>query len=201
MESGKLQQSPTVSILRLQDPGHSTLRQTCVCTPYLIAPLYLHFQLTLSTEQAITIVGLTTGGDPVNGTFDFSITSTPPCTLPIADSCSSAAFNPSANQWAAYSTDKWLATYVSDNGIETFGGLYDAISAEFVTNETQGSCKKIISVSFFSCSFFQVELTVCQWYANLVPPNITAYRLIRLRRTVLQCKVIWYSGESYVLAT
>lgn len=154
-----------------------------------------------STEQAITIFGVTTGGDPVNGTFDFSITSTPPCALPVAETCSSSTFNPSANQWEAYSTDAWLATYVSDNGIETFGGLYDAISAEFVTNETQGSCKNIIGVSFFSSSFFQVDLTICQWYANLVPTTMHANRLNRLRRTVLQCKVIWYSGESYVLAT
>ena len=201
MESGKLQLSPTVSILRLQDSGHSMLRQTCVCASYLVATSYLQFQLTRSTVQAISVVGLTTGGDPVNGTFDLSITSTPPCALPVAENCSSSTFDPSADQWVAYSTDKWLASYISNHSIETFGGLYDAVSKEFLTPETLGSRKKLISVSFFSSSFVQLDLTICQWYANLMPPTMHANRLLRLRRTVTQCKLIWYSGESYVSAT
>lgn len=88
--------------------------------------------VTAKMQQAITVFGVTSGGDPVNGKFDLTITSTPPCALPIAQSCASSSFNPSASQWQAYGTDKWLVKYISTNNIQTFADLYNQAIVDFI---------------------------------------------------------------------
>lgn len=115
--------------------------------------------VTANMQQAITVFGVTSGGDPVNGKFDLTITSTPPCALPVAQSCISSSFDPSASQWAAYSTDDWLADYVSTNSIQTFKELYGKATGDFLKPTQTFNCEP--GFNPYSCQPPAAELADC----------------------------------------
>ena len=64
--------------------------------------------------------------------LSLTITSTPPCALPVAQNCSSRTFNPSADQWAAYTTGDFLTAYIAEHQLTSLQALFAQASSDFL---------------------------------------------------------------------
>lgn len=85
------------------------------------------------------------GSSPVDSKVDLTITSTPPCALPIAQNCTNTTFQPTANQWDAYSVDTWLASYLTKHNIQDYVELYNQLIADGYTDtSTADNCKYLL---------------------------------------------------------
>ncbi|KAL8849223.1 MAG: hypothetical protein Q9221_005801 [Calogaya cf. arnoldii] len=71
------------------------------------------------TELSVQLVDEASGAQPVNGKYDLIITSTPPCALPLFQNCSGRDFDPTQDEWKAYSTGDFLTRYLADNQLNT----------------------------------------------------------------------------------
>ncbi|KAL9010325.1 MAG: hypothetical protein Q9173_004734 [Seirophora scorigena] len=95
--------------------------------------------VTANMQPSVGLFGNAAGGSPTNGTYDLTITSTPPCGLPVFQNCSGRKFDPTADQWDAYSTGDFLTRYLSDNNIDSLADLLSKASSEFLpTTDAQG---------------------------------------------------------------
>lgn len=100
------------------------------------------------------LFGNASGGNPVDGKYDLTITSTPPCALPIFQNCSGRRFDPSADQWEAYSTSDFLAKYLADNNIKTLSDLLSKASTDFLpTTDAQGLICNPDAGQLYTCHF------------------------------------------------
>ncbi|KAL8692929.1 MAG: hypothetical protein Q9218_002130 [Villophora microphyllina] len=79
--------------------------------------------VTANMQSAVGIFGTASGGNPANGKYNLTITSTPPCALPLVKNCSTRTFDPSADQWKAYSTGPFLTNYLAKNNINSLSGI------------------------------------------------------------------------------
>ncbi|KAL8744032.1 MAG: hypothetical protein Q9184_008044, partial [Pyrenodesmia sp. 2 TL-2023] len=83
-------------------------------------------------EPSVAIFGNASGGQPVDGKYDLTVTSTPPCALPVFQNCSGRNFDPTADQWEAYSTSDFLTRYLADNEITSLSRLLSKASTDFL---------------------------------------------------------------------
>ena len=88
--------------------------------------------VTAKMAPSVEVVGTFCGGNPVDGKVDLTITSTPPCALPVAQNCSNTKFDPSSNQWQAYSVDPWLSDYMSKNKLQSYYGLFEQLTKDYL---------------------------------------------------------------------
>lgn len=84
------------------------------------------------TEPSVALFGKASGGQPIDGKYDLTVTSTPPCALPVFQNCSGRNFDPTADQWEAYSTSYFLTKYLADNHISSLSGLMSKASTDFL---------------------------------------------------------------------
>ncbi|KAI4245564.1 MAG: hypothetical protein L6R40_002365 [Gallowayella cf. fulva] len=88
--------------------------------------------VTANMQPSVALFGNASGGNPSDGTFDLTVTSTPPCALPVFQNCSGRRFDPTANQWDAYSTGPFLESYLAKNNINSLSGLLAKASNDFL---------------------------------------------------------------------
>ncbi|KAL8950010.1 MAG: hypothetical protein Q9222_003919 [Ikaeria aurantiellina] len=88
--------------------------------------------VTANMQPSVGVFGQGSGGTLVNGKYDLTITSTPPCALPIFQNCSARDFDPTADQWDAYSTGDFLQKYLKDNSINSLSDLLAKASTDFL---------------------------------------------------------------------
>ncbi|KAL8813181.1 MAG: hypothetical protein Q9200_000448 [Gallowayella weberi] len=89
--------------------------------------------VTANMQPSVALFGTASGGTlGDDGTFDLTVTSTPPCALPVFQNCSGRKFDPTADQWNAYSTDSFLAKYLTDNNINSLESLLSKASNQFL---------------------------------------------------------------------
>lgn len=121
--------------------------------------------VTANMQPSVAMFGDASGGTPSEGTYDLSITSTPPCALPVFQNCSTRDFDPTADQWEAYSTGDFLLKYLKDNNINSLSELHAKASNDFLpTIDAQG----------LICNPDAGEWPLCkQWCSktNLQPPS------------------------------
>ncbi|KAL8774447.1 MAG: hypothetical protein Q9209_000820 [Squamulea sp. 1 TL-2023] len=95
--------------------------------------------VTANMQPSVHLVGDASGGNPTDGTYDLTVISTPPCALPIFQNCSARNFDPTADQWEAYSTGPFLTKYLADNNINSLSDLHAKASNDFLpTIDAQG---------------------------------------------------------------
>lgn len=95
--------------------------------------------VTDNMQPSVALFGNTAGGNPVDGKYDLTVTSTPPCALPVFQNCSGRRFDPTAKQWAAYSTGDFLTKYLADHNIKSLSDLLAKASTDFLpTTDAQG---------------------------------------------------------------
>ncbi|KAL8790072.1 MAG: hypothetical protein Q9213_000774 [Squamulea squamosa] len=95
--------------------------------------------VTAKMQPSVHLVGDASGGNPTDGNYDLTVTSTPPCALPIFQNCSARDFDPTADQWEAYSTGPFLTKYLADNNINSLSDLHAKASNDFLpTIDAQG---------------------------------------------------------------
>ena len=100
------------------------------------------------------LFGNASGGQPVNGKYDLTITSTPPCALPVFQNCSGRKFDPSADQWDAYSTGDFLTKYLADNKIDTLSDLLSKASTDFLpTTDAQNLICNPDAGNLYTCNY------------------------------------------------
>ncbi|KAL8666202.1 MAG: hypothetical protein Q9202_001709 [Teloschistes flavicans] len=110
--------------------------------------------VTSGMQPSVHIVGTATGGNLVDCKYDLSITSTPPCALPVYQNCSSRAFNPSADQWGAYSAGNFLTKYLSDNNLNSLEALFSKATTDFLpTTDAQSYICNPDAGTTYECSF------------------------------------------------
>ncbi|KAI4101144.1 MAG: hypothetical protein L6R37_005112 [Teloschistes peruensis] len=88
--------------------------------------------VTANMQPSVGLFGNASGGNPVDGKYDLSITSTPPCALPVFQNCSKRSFDPTKDQWEAYSAGKFLTKYLADNNINSLADLLSKASSQFL---------------------------------------------------------------------
>ncbi|KAL8930180.1 MAG: hypothetical protein Q9208_000797 [Pyrenodesmia sp. 3 TL-2023] len=88
--------------------------------------------VTAKMQASVAISGAASGGQPIDGKYDLTVTSTPPCALPVFQNCSGRNFDPTADQWEAYSTSDFLTNYLADNQITSLSGLLSKASTDFL---------------------------------------------------------------------
>ena len=95
--------------------------------------------VTANMQPSVGLFGDASGGNPSEGEYDLSITSTPPCALPVFQNCSARNFDPTADQWEAYSAGDFLLKYMKDNNINSLSDLHAKASNDFLpTIDAQG---------------------------------------------------------------
>ncbi|KAL8627638.1 hypothetical protein Q9189_006661 [Teloschistes chrysophthalmus] len=110
--------------------------------------------VTSGMQPSVHITGNATGGDLVDCKYDLSITSTPPCALPVYQNCSSRTFNPSADQWNAYSAGDFLTKYLSDNNLNSLEKLFSKASTDFLpTTDAQSYICNPDAGTTYECQF------------------------------------------------
>ncbi|KAI4184847.1 MAG: hypothetical protein L6R41_004482 [Letrouitia leprolyta] len=110
--------------------------------------------VTATMQPSVGLFGNASGGNPVDGKYDLTITSTPPCALPVFQNCSGRKFDPSADQWNAYSTGDFLTKYLADNNINTLSDLLSKASTDFLpTTDAQGLICNPDSGQLYTCEF------------------------------------------------
>lgn len=104
-------------------------------------------------EPSAGIFGNASGGSPVDGKYDLTITSTPPCALPVSQNCSQRKFDPTADQWEAYSAGTFLTQYLDENNIDTLSDLMSKASTDFLptTDAQRLTCNPDARV--YECSY------------------------------------------------
>ena len=94
------------------------------------------------------IVGSGAAGDP-----SLTITSTPPCALPVAQNCSDRNFDPSADQWTAYTTGDFLTAYIAEHQLTSLQALFAQASSEFLpTTIAEGLICNPDAGDLYSCT-------------------------------------------------
>ncbi|KAL8662060.1 MAG: hypothetical protein Q9202_005034 [Teloschistes flavicans] len=88
--------------------------------------------VTANMQPSVGLFGTASGGNPVDGKYALTITSTPPCALPVFQNCSTRSFNPTQNQWQAYSAGDFLTKYLADNKINSLADLLSKASTQFL---------------------------------------------------------------------
>ncbi|KAL8640650.1 MAG: hypothetical protein Q9228_002452 [Teloschistes exilis] len=88
--------------------------------------------VTANMQPSVGLFGNASGGNPVDGKYDLSITSTPPCALPVFQNCSKRSFDPTKDQWEAYSAGTFLTKYLADNNINSLADLLSKASSQFL---------------------------------------------------------------------
>ncbi|KAL8900031.1 MAG: hypothetical protein Q9207_005895, partial [Kuettlingeria erythrocarpa] len=95
--------------------------------------------VTANMQPSVALFGKASGGQPIDGKYNLTVTSTPPCALPVFQNCSGRNFDPTADQWKAYSTSDFLTKYLADNQISSLSGLMSRASTDFLpTTDAQG---------------------------------------------------------------
>lgn len=87
-------------------------------------------------QPSVLLSGILAGSGkaPDGGYPTLTITSTPPCALPVAQNCSSKHFDPSAHQWEAYSGGDFLTGYIAHHKIASLQGLFSQAITDFLPN-------------------------------------------------------------------
>lgn len=88
--------------------------------------------VTANMQPSVGLFGTASGGNPVDGKYALTITSTPPCALPVFQNCSTRSFNPTQDQWKAYSAGDFLTKYLADNNINSLADLLSKASTKFL---------------------------------------------------------------------
>ncbi|KAL8627500.1 hypothetical protein Q9189_006790 [Teloschistes chrysophthalmus] len=88
--------------------------------------------VTANMQPSVGLFGNASGGNPVDGKYDLTITSTPPCALPVFQNCSKRSFDPTKDQWEAYSAGTFLTKYLADNNINSLADLLSKASTQFL---------------------------------------------------------------------
>lgn len=71
-------------------------------------------------------------GSGAAGDLSLTITSMPPCALPVAENCSSRNFDPSEDQWAAYTTEDFLTAYIAEHKLTSLQTLFAQATSDFL---------------------------------------------------------------------
>lgn len=79
---------------------------------------WAHLPADVKSVPSVKITGQTSG-NPIGGKYELTITSTPVCGLPIFQNCSERKFDPSDDQWAAYSAGDFLTKYLAEKNINS----------------------------------------------------------------------------------
>lgn len=93
---------------------------------------WAHLPADSKSVPSVKITGQTSGGEPLDGKYDLTITSTPLCELPIFQNCSERKFDPSDDQRAAYSTGGFLTKYLAEKNINSLSSLLAEASTDFL---------------------------------------------------------------------
>ncbi|KAL8686708.1 MAG: hypothetical protein Q9218_006921 [Villophora microphyllina] len=110
--------------------------------------------VTANMQPSVMIVGNATGGELIDCKYDLTITSTPPCGLPIFQNCTARSFNPSADQWNAYSAGTFLSKYLKDNNLNSLEALFSKATTDFLpTTDAQGYICNPDAGTTYDCSF------------------------------------------------
>ncbi|KAL8957190.1 MAG: hypothetical protein Q9183_006121, partial [Haloplaca sp. 2 TL-2023] len=110
--------------------------------------------VTARMQPSVMISGETSGGNPVDGKYDLTITSTPPCALPIYQNCSARSFDASADQWEAYEAGSFLEKYMKDNEINSLSTLFSKATTDFLpTGDAQGYICNPDAGTTYECGF------------------------------------------------
>ncbi|KAL8704927.1 MAG: hypothetical protein Q9201_001922 [Fulgogasparrea decipioides] len=108
-------------------------------------------------QPSVLISGNATVGDgvkPFDCQYDLTITSTPPCALPVFQNCTGRKFDPSADQWDAYSTGDFLSNYVSTNKLHSLSALFAKASTDFLpTTDAQSYICTPDAGTTYDCGF------------------------------------------------
>ncbi|KAL8733366.1 MAG: hypothetical protein Q9166_002190 [cf. Caloplaca sp. 2 TL-2023] len=108
----------------------------------------------MAAEPSVIISGQTSGGQPVDGKYDLTITSTPPCALPIFQNCSGRNFDPSDHQWAAYSAGDFLKKYMAKKNINSLSTLLAEASTDFLpTTDAENLVCNPDAETLYTCNF------------------------------------------------
>lgn len=95
-----------------------------------------------------------TSGNPVGGKYDLTITSTPVCGLPIFQNCSERKFDPSDDQWAAYSAGDFLTKYLAEKNINSLSSLLAEASSDFLpTTDAANLICNPDAGTLYTCNF------------------------------------------------
>ncbi|KAL8663363.1 MAG: hypothetical protein Q9168_008103, partial [Polycauliona sp. 1 TL-2023] len=113
------------------------------------------FTVTPNMQPSVALFGDASGGTlGSDGKFDFQVTSTPPCGKPIFQNCSSRDFDPTADQWKAYSAGDFLKKYISDNNINSLAQLHDMAAKDFLpTIDAEGRTCNPDAGQNYDCTF------------------------------------------------
>ncbi|KAL8710171.1 MAG: hypothetical protein Q9220_005254 [cf. Caloplaca sp. 1 TL-2023] len=110
--------------------------------------------VTANMQPSVGLFGQGSGGTLVNGKYDLTITSTPPCALPVFQNCSNRNFDPTADQWDAYSTGPFLEKYLKDNNINSLSALLAKASTDFLpTTDAQALICNPDAGTNFECDY------------------------------------------------
>ncbi|KAL8655973.1 MAG: hypothetical protein Q9226_002835 [Calogaya cf. arnoldii] len=88
--------------------------------------------VTANMQSSVHLVGEAFRGQPVNDIYDLTVTSTPPCALPVFQNCSGRDFDPTQDQWEAYSTGDFLTKYLADNQLNSLSSLLSKASTDLL---------------------------------------------------------------------
>ncbi|KAL8826951.1 MAG: hypothetical protein Q9170_007206 [Blastenia crenularia] len=110
--------------------------------------------VTANMQPSVGLFGTGSGGTLVDGKYDLTVTSTPPCALPVFQNCSNRNFDPTADQWEAYSTGPFLEKYLKDNNINSLAGLLSKASSDFLpTTDAQALICTPDAGTIFNCDY------------------------------------------------
>ena len=116
---------------------------------FICHPLRNHWSLNVTKEmqtQRIVTGNIVVSG--VAGNSSLTITSTPPRALPIAQH-----FDPSADQWKAYTTGEFLTAYIAENQLTSLQALFVQASSEFLpTTVAEGLICNPDAGNLYSCT-------------------------------------------------
>ncbi|KAL8651301.1 MAG: hypothetical protein Q9226_004769 [Calogaya cf. arnoldii] len=104
------------------------------------------FEVTPDYQPSSMIFGEASGG---SGKYDLTITSTPECAKPVFQNCSERSFDPTADQWEAYSTSDFLTKYLAENNIKSLSDLLAKATNDFLpTIDAQGMIWQIYACEY-----------------------------------------------------
>ena len=143
------------------------------------------FEVTPDYQPSSMIFGDALGG---SGKYDLTIISTPECAKPVFQNCSERSFDPTADQWEAYSTSDFLTKYLADNNIKSLSNLLAKATNDFLpTIDAQGMiCNPDAGESFphhSSCSETNLHP---HRRANLCL-RVPIFRTVRVKRPRCRC--------------
>ncbi|KAL8724725.1 MAG: hypothetical protein Q9166_007786 [cf. Caloplaca sp. 2 TL-2023] len=148
--------------------------------------------VTANIQPSVGLFGNASGGNPVDGNFDLTITSTPPCALPVFQNCSARNFDPTADQWEAYSTGPFLTKYLADNNINSLSTLLSKASTDFLpTTVAQGL---VCNPDSGRCNIYDCDYPISSQFDSTNPDSTAGFLVVAAVVRMSQMLSLLYSS-------